>query len=161
MHDSVAAGKVGTFGVGSDRAAIEEIATNRPEYLPVVQFAWSVLETPVLATKSFRIHHRALTDNFRNLHKQLLADKACCARWSGLVGSDLADPQALSALMLKAALLENPSGIVLFSSKRAEHIRNNIAVAQDASLDSPARRLYALIQSETATASPWNERAAG
>jgi aryl-alcohol dehydrogenase-like predicted oxidoreductase len=161
MQDSVAAGKIRTFGVGSDRAAIEEIATSHPEYLPVVQFAWSVLETPVPATRSFRVHHRTLTDNFRNLHQQLLADKARCTRWSGLVGFGLADPQVLSALMLKAALLENPSGIVLFSSKRAEHIRNNVAVAQDASLDSPARRLYALIQSETAIASPWNERAAG
>jgi predicted oxidoreductase len=161
MQDSVAAGKVGTFGVGSDRASINEIATNHPEYLPVVQFAWSVLDTPVPATRSFRIHHRALTDNFRTMQQQLSGDKARCTRWSGLIGSDLADPHALLVLMLKAALLENPSGIVLFSSKRTEHIRNNVAVAQDASLDAPARRLYALIQSETAIASPWNERAAG
>jgi hypothetical protein len=161
MQDSATTGKIGTFGVGSDRDAIEQIATNRPEYLPVVQFAWSVLEMPVPATRSFRIHHRALTDKFRTLHQRLLADNPRCTRWSGLVGSDLADPRALSALMLKAALLENPLGIVLFSSKRAEHIRSNVAVAQDGSLESPARRLYALIQPETATASPWNQRAVG
>jgi D-threo-aldose 1-dehydrogenase len=160
VQDSVAAGKVGTFGVGSDRAAIDEIAATRPEYLPVVQFAWSVLDTPVPETKSFRIHHRALTDNFRTLHQQLLTDKARCTRWSGLVGSDLADPEALSALMLKAAMAENRDGIILFSSKRPEHIRNNAEVARDATLDSPARRLYALIQSES-KAAPWNERAAG
>lgn len=161
MQDNVAAGKIGAFGVGTDRPAIAEIATARPEYLPVVQFAWSVLDSPVPATKSFRIHHRALTDNFRSLHQQLLGDNARCARWSGLVGSDLADPQALSALMLKAALLENPEGIVLFSSKRAAHIRNNVAVAEDATLESPARCLYALAQSESTAATPWNERAAG
>jgi aryl-alcohol dehydrogenase-like predicted oxidoreductase len=160
MQDSVAAGKVGTFGVGSDRAAIGAIAEARPEYLPVAQFSWSVMDTPVPASKSFRIHHRALTDNFRLLHQQLLADKARCSRWSGLVGSDLADAAALSALMLKAAMVENRGGIILFSSKRAEHIRNNVEVANDATLDSPARRLYALIQSET-KAAPWNERAAG
>ena len=161
MQDSAAAGKIGTFGVGGDRAAIDEIVAVRPEYLPVVQFAWSVLDTPVPATKSFRIHHRALTDNFRRLHEQLIGDKARCTQWSGLVGSDLADPSALSALMLKAALLENPGGIVLFSSKSAEHIRNNVAVAADATLESPARRLYALVQSESTAANPWNERAAG
>ena len=161
MQDAVVAGKIGTFGLGSDRKAINEVADTRPEYLPVVQFAWSVLDTPVPATKSFQIHHRALTDNFRRLHQQLLADQARCTQWSGLVGSDLADARALSALMLKAALLENPSGIVLFSSKRAEHIGNNVAVAGDATLESPARRLYALVQSESTAATPWNERAAG
>jgi aryl-alcohol dehydrogenase-like predicted oxidoreductase len=161
MQDSVAAGKIGTFGVGGERAAIEEIAASRPEYLPVVQFAWSVLDRAVPATMSFRIHHRALTDNFRMLHQRLLADKARCTRWSGLVGSDLADPQVLSALMLKAALLENPEGIVLFSSKRAEHIRENVAAAEDATLRCPAGRLYALIQSEIAALAAWNERAAG
>jgi len=161
MRDSVTAGKIGTFGVGGDRAAIDEIAAVLPEYLPVVQFAWSVLDTPVPATKAFRIHHRALTDNFRRLYEHLMGDKARCTQWSGLVGSDLADPRALSALMLKAALLENPGGIVLFSSKSAEHIRNNVAVAVDATLGSPARRLYALVQSESTAANPWNVRAAG
>lgn len=160
MQDSVAAGKVGTFGVGSDRTAIEAIAEARPEYLPVVQFAWSVLDAPVPATTRFRIHHRALTENFRSLHQELLADRARCTRWSGLVGSDLADPKALSALMLKASMVENRDGIVLFSSKRAEHIRNNVEVALDTTLDSPARRLFALVQSERKT-TPLNERAAG
>jgi predicted oxidoreductase len=161
MQESVAAGRIGTFGVGGDRAAIDEIAASRPEYLPVVQFAWSVLDTPVPATKSLRIHHRALSDDFRRLHQQLLADKTRCTRWSGLVGSDLADPEALSALMLKSALIENPKGIVLFSSKRPEHIRNNVGVAEDATLESPARRLYALVQSESAATTPRNVRAAG
>ena|SRR5437868_6177578 len=160
MQDSVVAGKIGTFGVGSDRTAIHEIAASRPQYLPVAQFAWSVLDKPVRATTSFRIHHRALTGNVRTLHRYLLADTGRCTRWSGLVDSDLADPQALAALMLKAALLENPEGIVLFSSKSSAHIRNNVGVAQDAGLESPAGRLYALIQSEM-TAAPWDERAAG
>ena len=161
MQDAVAAGKIGSFGVSADRAAIDEIAASRPEYLPVVQFEWSVLDSPVPAMKSFRIHHRALTDNLRTLHRRLLADQALNRRWSGLAGVDLVDPKALSALMLKAALLENANGSVLFSSKRAEHIRDNVAVAEDAVLESPARRLYALVQSEPTEANPWNERAAG
>ena len=161
MEESVAAGKIGTFGVGGDRAAIDEIAAAHPAYLPVAQFAWSVLDAPVSAMESFRIHHQALTDSFRRLHRNLLADKARCTRWSGLVGSDLADPRTLSALMLKAAILENSDGIVLFSSKRPEHIRDNVAVAEDATLESPARRFYALVQSESTAATPWNERAAG
>ena len=160
MQDSVLAGKVGAFGVGGDRVAIDEIAGAKIEYLPVVQFAWSVLDGPVADTESFRIHHRALTDNFRSLHQQLLADRARCARWSELAGADLAQTETLPVLMLKAALLQNPHGIVLFSSKRSDHIRRNVEVAGDATLEAPARRLYALVQEEM-TPSGWNARAAG
>jgi D-threo-aldose 1-dehydrogenase len=161
MEDSVAAGRIGAFGVSGDRAAIDQIATARPAYVPVVQFEWSVLDAPVAATRSLRIQHRSLTEHFRTLHRQLRADKARCTRWSEAVGSDLVGPETLSALMLKAALLENPAGIVLFSSKSAAHIRRNAKVAEDATLDAPARRLYALVQAEIATANPWNARAAG
>jgi len=161
MEESVAAGKIRTFGVGSERSAIKEIAAVRPEFLPVTQFAWSVLDAPVPVTNSFRIHHRALTENFRGLRRQLLEDRARCSRWSGLVGSDLSDPRSLAALMLKAALLENPTGIVLFSSKSSQHIRDNVAVADDATLEAPARRLYELLQAEVSPANSHQVRAAG
>jgi D-threo-aldose 1-dehydrogenase len=161
MEDSVTAGKIGTFGVGSERAAIYEIAAAQPRFLPVIQFAWSVLDAAVPDTNSFRIHHRALTENFRCLHRQLLEDQARCSRWSGLVGSDLSDPRSLAALMLKAALLENPTGIVLFSSKSAQHIHDNVAVAENATLEAPARRLYELLQAQVSPANSHQVRAAG
>jgi D-threo-aldose 1-dehydrogenase len=159
MQDSVASGVIGTFGVGSERAAIDEIASRRPEYLPVVQFAWSVLDSPVASTGSFRIHHRTLSQHSR-LHAQLRADKARCARWSSIIGADIAHPETLSSLMLKAALLENPSGIVLFSSRRAAHIRHNVEIAGNAMLEAPARRLYELVQADTSAPAGWDARAA-
>jgi len=67
------------------------------------------------------------------------------------VGADLADRAALAALaalMLKAALEENPESVNFIFSKRPAHILQNVEVAEDAALVAPARRFYALVQRE-------------
>jgi hypothetical protein len=50
--------------------------------------------------------------------------------------------------------------VILFSSKRPAHIRQNVEVAEDAALVAPARRLYALVQRETAVRSQPGEQVA-
>src|ERR1039458_5979081 len=92
LQDAVASGKVGTFGVGSDRARVETLLTARPEYCATVQFEWSVMDSPVGPMKSFRMHHRALTENIRGLHARLVQEKARCADWSREVGAAPAGP---------------------------------------------------------------------
>ena len=153
LGDAVSAGKIGAFGVGSERSRIEALVAERPEYCGIVQFEWSVMDQPVPAMKSFRIHHRALTENFRGLHARLVKERARCARWSAQAGAELADRDVLASLMLKAALVENPESVILFSSKQPEHMRHNVEVAADAALEAPARRLYALVESEIAARS--------
>jgi D-threo-aldose 1-dehydrogenase len=148
LEDSVAAGTIGAFGVGSERERIGALLAARPEYCRTVQFEWSVMDAAVGETTSFRIHHRALTDNFRRLHAELVSDKGRLARWSEETGHDLRDREALAALMLKASLVENSGSIVLFSSKSAAHIAHNAGVAADAMLEPAAKRLYALVQNE-------------
>jgi D-threo-aldose 1-dehydrogenase len=150
MENCVAAGTIGTFGVGSEREKIEALLAKRPEYCQALQFEWSVMDTPAPAATSFRIHHRALTENFRALHARLVQEKARCADWSSQVDADLNDREVLASLMLKAALVENPGSIILFSSKSAAHIEHNVQVAADSKLEDPARKLYALIQNERA-----------
>lgn len=150
LQDSVAAGTIGAFGVGSERDKVSSLLAAHPEYCEVVQFEWSVMNAAVPAMKSFRIHHRALMENFRSLHAELIGDRVRAVRWSEIVGADLADRELLASLMLKAALVENPQSVILFSSKSHAHMRHNVEVAGDGSLDSPARRLYALVQQEIA-----------
>jgi aryl-alcohol dehydrogenase-like predicted oxidoreductase len=146
LEDSVAAGTIGTFGVGSERRKIVTLAQKRPQFCRTMQFEWSVMDPPVPAMQGFRIHHRALTDNFRAMQQGLEQDKPRCARWSEIVGADLADGGVLASLMLKAALVENPASVILFSSKDPAHMRHNVEVAGDTALEAPAMRLYGLVQ---------------
>ena len=154
LQDSVQAGTIGTFGAGTDRDQIASLLKLRPEYCPTLQFEWSVLDPIPSCGDAFRIHHRALTNNFRSLHNTLLADQPRCRRWSEQVGADLTAPNVLANLMLKAALVQNPGCIILFSSKNPAHIQDNVAVASDASLAQPATALHSLVQAEVESLRP-------
>ncbi|RXH56849.1 reductase [Granulicella sibirica] len=148
LRSSVNQGKIGTFGVGSGRAKIPALLSEKPAYCPVTQYEWSVLDPATVPGKSFRIHHRALTEDFRTLYTSLLADPSRQERWSEATGHDLANAESLAKLMLKASLVANPESIILFSSKKPGHIRTNVEVAGDPSLEVPALRLHELVQRE-------------
>ena len=148
MQEMLKSGKIGTFGVGSGAAKIAALQTERPEFCPVLQYEWSVLDPLVPPGKSFRIHHRALTENFRALHEALCGDAARRARWSERCGVDLGDAPTLARLMLKASLVCNPGSVVLFSSKQPSHIKANAEIVNDSALGDAALRLYALVQAE-------------
>jgi aryl-alcohol dehydrogenase-like predicted oxidoreductase len=148
LEESVAQRKIGSFGVGSDSIKISGLLRDRAAYCPVVQHDWSVLDTPEQPSAAFHIHHRALTDRLHVLHTALTSDAQRCRRWSEATGCDLARRGELASLMLKAALVLNPNTILLVSSRNPAHIRENVRVAEDASLEESARHLYHLVQSE-------------
>jgi hypothetical protein len=148
MEDMVAAGKIGTFGAGSGAEKIPALLAERPGYCRTLQYEWSVLDAPIVQGEAFRIHHRALTENFTALHTALQGDAARARRWSDYCGADVSNSETLARLMLKAALVCNPESVILFSSKRPRNILANAAVADDASLQEPALKLYALVRAE-------------
>ena len=154
LEDRVQQGFIGSFGVGSTAGEIPSLLDQRPAYCRVLQYEWSVVDSsrpPVPDSRPiqpFRIHHRALTENFRAVRVALLSNETIRQRWSHSIEVDLADADTLARLMLKAALIMNPDSIILFSSKRPEHIRANVETANDSSLEAPARSLYTLAQAE-------------
>jgi len=148
LEASVAERKIGSFGVGSDSNKIPALLRDRASYCRVLQHDWSVLDAPEASSTAFHIHHRALTDRLHMLHDTLISDPQRCRRWSQATGCDLARREQLASLMLKAALVLYPGTVLLVSSKNPAHIRENVRVAEDASLEEPARRLYHLVQSE-------------
>jgi aryl-alcohol dehydrogenase-like predicted oxidoreductase len=156
LESEVEAGTVGSFGTGSGVQNIPALLAERPAYCHTLQYEWSVLDTPIdpqtlqaiQLAKPFRIHHRALTDNFRTLHTALINNKSVAQRWSEATSTDLRQSEALARLMLKAALVLNPDSIILVSSKSPKHIQSNVRTAIDAALDQPARTLYALVTQE-------------
>lgn len=148
LEDEVRKGTVGTFGIGSGGDKVPDLLAARPEYCDVLQYEWSVLDAAVPESESFRIHHRALTNNFRSLHAALVQRTEVCRRWSDAVGVDLGDTDNLARLMLKASLVMNPASVILFSSKSPRHIQSNVATADDSAIESAARQFYLLVQSE-------------
>lgn len=148
LHEAVTKGTIGSFGIGSESTRIPALLLDRPAYCKVVQHDWSILDPLEPQQANLHIHHRALADAYQTLHNAFSADKARCRRWSELTGRDLARREDLAALMLKAALVLHPNSIVLVSSKSPAHIRENVRVAGDASLEEPARRLHQLVQRE-------------
>jgi D-threo-aldose 1-dehydrogenase len=146
LEDLVQEGTIGAFGIGSSRDKIPALIAERPSYCRTLQYEWSVLNAQVLNTERFRIHHNSLAANLRSLHATLLSNKPLCEQWSALTNADLSNPTILAALMFKAALCLNPSSIILFSSKKPQHIHANVQTAKDDTIEASARKLYALIQ---------------
>jgi diketogulonate reductase-like aldo/keto reductase len=153
MEDLVQQGTIGSFGIASGAGNIPALLAQHPAYCRTLQYEWSIFDTPTHApainsSPPFRIHHRALTNHFHDLHHALAKNHSLCKRWSESTGTDLTDKAALASLMLKAALVMNPASIVLFSSKNPKHIHANAHTAADTTLELPGRHLYDLIQSE-------------
>ncbi len=146
MQEAVTAGLIGDFGVTQDVAEIPKLYQEKHEYCHVLQFEWSVRQPIPQYPCSFRIHHRSLAHNFLALRDLLVQRNGLRRAWSDELGYDLGSPQVLSGLMLKAALLLNPSAVILVSSKDPAHISANVRAAEDAALDAPARRFYELVQ---------------
>ncbi len=148
MEDAVREGKVGLFGVGSERGDLPELLQEHAAFCHVLQSEWSVLNPVVRQQAPVQIHHRALSGNFTALVDRFRQHPERCRQWSGEVGEDLAQPATLARLMLKASYLLNPSSLLLFSSRSPGHIVANVAAAADRSIDIPAQRLYELFQRE-------------
>jgi D-threo-aldose 1-dehydrogenase len=158
LEEQVQQKTIGSFGIGSSADKIPSLLAQHPAYCRTLQYEWSVLDPEVdpeadpqieaPSTSPFRIHHRALTENFRSLHRSLFEDKQLCERWSSSTNTDLSNPDHLAHLMLKAALVFNPRSVILFSSKNPLHIQANAKTAEDPTLEAPARELHRLIQTE-------------
>ena len=149
-------GTIGTFGIGSSSDKIPALLARHPAYCRNLQYEWSVLDPEIETTprSPFRIHHRALTGNFRSLHRALSEDKQLCRHWSASTNADLSNPETLAHLMLKAALVMNPTSVILFSSKNPLHIQLNVKTSEDSSLEAPARELHRLVQAQQNQLSP-------
>jgi D-threo-aldose 1-dehydrogenase len=148
LEVAVKQGKIGSFGVGGSAARVSSLHSERPEFCDVMQFDWSILNERMELGDSFRIHYRTFSEVAPALHAALVRNPETCRRWSDEVGIDLSDQQTLASLMLKAALVLFPDGMVLFSSRNPAHISANVRVAEDSRLAEHSLRLYEMVRRE-------------
>jgi D-threo-aldose 1-dehydrogenase len=132
LERNVEAGKIRTFGIGSEAASAAQIYRVDRRFCRIMQFEWSVLnaEKPRYSG-SFLITHRSLSENVVRLRAWLGANPQVEQTWSSELGLDIGQASILSRLMLSAARAANSDGIVLFSSRNPDNIRTNAALMLD------------------------------
>jgi D-threo-aldose 1-dehydrogenase len=154
LDSMVVSGKIGGFGIASGGEKVPALVAEHPAFCAIRQYEWSVLDPLPSDDGSFRLHHRALTDNFRAIHSALLANPQRADHWSEQVGIDLRPREKLAELMLAAAMVLNPASVILFSSKDATHILNNArlghGLSSDTEMQTAAARLYSVVQEDGA-----------
>ena len=77
---------------------------------------------------TFGVIVQALT----RLVQHVSADESRRLRWKRTLGADCGDPEVATSFLLRAALRDNASGVVLFSSTRPSHIRGAVTVLEAA-----------------------------
>ena len=151
LEGCVASGKIGSFGVGSERARSRDLLREQPSYCRTVQCEWSVLNATDLEDSNPTpawVHHRALTENFRALAAMLRDDRQRAENWTEELGIDLLDVRVLAASMVKSALERFPDSVLLISSKSVEHLHENVRTAEDTTLSQPALHFAELVRRE-------------
>jgi D-threo-aldose 1-dehydrogenase len=134
----VAEGSIGCWGLGSNRARIDRTVGSERPIIPVLQFEWSILSDRLPHYgETFVITHGAFSG---------VQSKASVFRreLAHAIDRDLSEPGAWARLLACAALAANEKGIVLFTSKNQEHIREIASLGEDVA-NSDGKRLLALL----------------
>jgi len=148
LNNSVAAGRIGCFGIGGDAARAADLYLNRRAFCDVMQFEWSVFSPDFDYPESLRIHFWVFSRQFRSVHRALADRPDMRTRWSAEVDLDLADLGTLADVMLKGALTRHSNSIVLFTSSNPDNIIRNVNVAENSKLEANARRFCELVEHE-------------
>jgi D-threo-aldose 1-dehydrogenase len=136
LQEQVRLERIGSFGVGSDAAKIPALWRERRLYCRVLQFDWPGFGPSALAqgpdgAEAFRIHHRVWNVHGVRIAEQLERNSEMCRQWSAELDLDLRNRENLATLLLIAAQVAHPGGIVLFSSRTPAHILANARSAGD------------------------------
>lgn len=139
-------GRIGTYGVGAERERVNDVWETHPDCCPVLQFEWSALEKEEPRFPgAFLIHHRAISAAMGRLLDRFKRDAGLCLRCSDALDLDLSDAKVLAGTLLQAALAANPEGVVLFSSRVADHIRANVQAAEEVAARERGQRFLDLL----------------
>lgn len=120
-------GRIASFGIATGFEHTLRLLDSHPRYCPVVQFSPPLSQPLPAALVRARglITHGVLSGAFARLRTSDLLR----LRWQTALDLDLREDAARAALFLRAALAQNPDGIVLFQSSSVDRIMRNAASA--------------------------------
>lgn len=135
LNEAVAAGRIGAFGVATGARQILQIDQQAPAFTRVVQYPFSLIASALegLAVQPGRVvfKHGAVGNGLAEIEQRSARGPQTLSRWSKELVLDLGDPQSRVQLLLNAALLDPPQGVVLFRSAKVDSIRSNVRSVVD------------------------------
>lgn len=138
------AGKIGEFGLGIRSDQVESMRKGHPAYCHFLQFDQTPLDRGLEMNGTLQAHYRVFAPAKR-LRAMIEKDPVKGRSWSEKLDIDLLEPGAIRMLLLRAALLQRPASLVLFSTTREDHIVDAAGAAADAKLEGPASKLLDLL----------------
>lgn len=114
-------GKICRFGIGARPDLVEKTWRALPQLCTAIQTEWSIYDRPLAYDAQFLAVDRVIQRSARSLTSHL---------------TDQAMALDVAGVALRAAVTSSRANVVLFSSKRAEHIKRNVELASSNLLDS-------------------------
>jgi D-threo-aldose 1-dehydrogenase len=136
LEDARQEGLIRHYGTATSVHSTVTIKSQQVRSGGVAQFPSSVFDNTLQMLSgedAFKIliTHSALGERFRILTESLKSNRELCSEWSSKLGFDCSCATKVGALLLGAAMRNNPDGVVLFSSQTDNHIRENAALISD------------------------------
>jgi D-threo-aldose 1-dehydrogenase len=153
LEEARRAGWIRSWGVAGEADPAVAVARSFGHAVPVLQLRDDVFirslrysQPAAGAYITFGILGRALT----RVVQHVRSDGARRRRWTALVSADCGEPRVVASLLLRAALQENSSGVVLFGTTKLHHIHDALAAAQAApgEVDPALGSFLAIVEAE-------------
>jgi D-threo-aldose 1-dehydrogenase len=130
LAQAVKAGKIRYFGLGTSIENVLRALDCEPELCGVIQFQDSVItrnrdKLPSQSPHKLVITHGSLAGAYRSLSSFFKANNNRAKEWSAGLDLDCCDERTLAALLLNFSVDANPNGLLLFSARSPERIKDN------------------------------------
>jgi D-threo-aldose 1-dehydrogenase len=147
LEEARTAGLIRSWGIAGNLEPTEEVARHFHQ-VPVRQlrddlFVRALQRQP---TGTAFVTYGVLAEALARLVRHLSSDESRRLRWDSAIGADCGDPDVAASFLLRAALRENASGVVLFSSTRPSRIRGAVDAIEAASDPAAGPALDAFLQ---------------
>ena len=151
LEEARDAGRIRSWGVAGEADQAVAVARSFGHAVPVLQLRDDVFTRSLRYSQptagayiTFGILGRALP----RVVEHVRTDGTRRERWAALVGADCGEPRVVASLLLRAALQENSSGAVLFSTTKLQHIHDVLAAAQASPSDPALGSFLAIVEAE-------------
>jgi D-threo-aldose 1-dehydrogenase len=145
LEDVRRAGKILAYGVATDFDWLLPVLRERPMLAHVVQFDNDLIRQNAASVGS--TGRLLITYGFIGRAITLCRERLTDIRLARAPWLERADDDELGALLLRAAVLANPSGIVLMQSRSVARIERNVRVATSDAHDERVAELVSLLAS--------------